>query len=932
MNRAKIIKEDRDFPSDALLIAPVGMASDAKYIFIREFVCERKPENAEMYLCGSDCFDVFINGVAAASYALRSYAFCRAYEVYDVADFLAVGKNEIIVKYTDASAPVFRGFLCELIIDGERMKMPFWFYDRDRSRTFVSHYINRGGCEIFDARRAPNLNSIRYGETFTEATSMRLPDGASLYQSRRSAQKKTQIFPVGAKYDGTIADDDKPQTFEMRSEGVIISRFTSPGGKISLEKIAGVRAFFIDGEPIPDGEIDVGAGRHTLAAHAFGVCSIRARGAEFSEWRASYLAPKERRYTYPWNDNIQPYKTPDTVVEIAKNTADTDVFPDEYDYLFPTESLWHNILSYKTVDDSKCDLSISDDGKAAPLHRAEKKRSITYDFGRERAGFLKISFEADAGAEVEFYTFEMYDNGAPRLMNEKSCGKVISPAGKCKFTSERLRGFRYATLLLPADVEISSLIVSAVEMMCDTADAGAFFSNDKKLDDIYKMSCDTAAVCMLDSYVDCPGYEQNVWAGDAAITGMVNMLSFGDADFDAGYLDMVAQSMTPGLRTYYRGSNPLYVNDTYLPCACFPTYPDGGIPIWSFSWVNHVIDHFMHFGKDDGFDARLAAVEECLRRAEAHFSPRGLFAPCGAWNLIEWANNDLSPYGEVSANNMMLCTCYTNVSNLFARLKNAKKANEYSKKAANLKEAINKYCWDDELSSYVDTVRDEDGYALYLDFCKFKNREAKPYKTYLSARRISVQTATFALLYDIADGKRKAECEKILLDDIARGKFRRGTPARRTFGTPDDVEAPGGIVRIGTPFFLSFALAALAKLGKYEAALDVIRREWGEMLDDGLKTCVETFKDERGLWGRSAAHAWSAAPAVFLKTEILGIKPIGPGYEKFTVEPHLCGLTYAEGAVPTPNGNIRVTVRTKDGKTDVKVDAPPECELIYTNV
>ena len=930
MKRAKIISTDVPFPSDARLVSPVGMASDTRYVFVREFKCEKKPESATMILCGSDCFDVAINGEAAASYCVRSYAYCRAYEAYDVAEFLREGKNEIAVEYIDGNSPTFRGFICELTVDGERKDLPFWFYDKDRSRTFVSRYVNRGGAEIFDARRLPNMNSIRYGDTYTQTVPLvDLPDCLPFYQSKQREQKISEIHPESARIDGrAAARGGELLTFDFKGGAVMFA--TLGGGKLTPTNVSGIVSFYVDGKEIPSGsEADIPAGNHVFAAFARGgVCSFDAVGAELSAFKAVYLPPEPRRYVYPWNENRQMYKMPDAATKIIDISAKSGIVPSNAEEIFPAESLWHEILSQKTDENGKADLPELSKGKTVSLPASDERRVITVDCGRERVGFLKVSFETSSPAEATFFTYELITAAGPRKMNEKSCGKIISAGGRCEFTSARLRGFRYVTLTLPAGVEINGFSVSVLETKYGTTDVGAFSSSDEKLDVIYKMSTDTAAVCMLDSYVDCPGYEQNIWVGDAAITGKINAVCFGEREFDARYLDMIAQSMTAGLRTYYRGSNPLYVNDTYLPCACFTTYPDGGIPIWSFTWVLHTLDHFKYYGFDEKTDERLAAVEECLRRAGAHFSDRGLFAPCGAWNLIEWANNDLSPYGEVSANNMMLCGCYTNVSNLFRERGNTKKAAEYSKKAKQLKDAINKYCWSDERRAYVDTVRDEDGYALHLDFCKFKNREPKDFKTYLSASRVSVQTATFAILFDVADGERKAACEKILLDDIARGNYLAGTPAKRTFGAPSESEAPGGVVRIGTPFFMYYALGALYKLGKYDEAMSAIRREWGAMLDDGLKACVETFKNDAGEWGRSIAHAWSAAPAVYLKTEILGVKPVSAGYEKFTVEPHPCGLTHAEGAVPTPYGNIRVKWTVKDGKIDVKVAAPKECERI----
>lgn len=40
----------------------------------------------------------------------------------------------------------------------------------------------------------------------------------------------------------------------------------------------------------------------------------------------------------------------------------------------------------------------------------------------------------------------------------------------------------------------------------------------------------------------------------------------------------------------------------------------------------------------------------------------------------------------------------------------------------------------------------------------------------------------------------------------------------------------------------------------------------------------------------------------------LGVRPTAPGYARFAVEPHTGGLERMEGVVPTPDGDIRVTV------------------------
>lgn len=902
MKRADFVTEKVDFPARATLTSPcrTDEKKEALYDFRAVLIAKNKPCRVLMIVTASDYVSVVIGGDTEADFALRSYVYHRAYEVYDVTDAICAGENEIVVRFVDSRAPINRGFVCEFIVDGARATLE-WTCREVKSRNYVPHYISGGGFEIYDA-------TIAEGEFLPcESKKYEFPSGVDVYQSIQTPQEKREIHPERSSEDETIERfDGEYYKFRSGEPSIYFSDFfTASGEKMSLKAVRGVHSFYVDGNEINNSSpVALKKGRHVICVFSRGgECAFMVKSGAALIWHVAAVAEEKVPYRYPWNDFLQVYKIPNETREMIKNIGTARVLPNAPAAERVTAPSHSDILAF------------------------EGKR-VTFDFGRERVGRLKIEIGAPQGARIYFRMFELVSSRGPRDMGERSGGMFFAEKGKNSFTSARLRGFRYAEICVPDGVEISDLRVLLIEEKYSAKDVGAFASNDKKLDEIYKISLDTADVCMLDSYVDCPGYEQNTWVGDAAITGMINMISFGAREFDVRYLDAVAHSMATGLRTYYRGANPLYVNDTYLPCACFPTYPDGGIPIWSFSWVNHVCEHIMHFGAGEGTAELLGAVEECLRRAETHFSPRGLFAPLGAWNLIEWANNDLSPYGEVTANNIMLCECYTNVSNLFKLLGDGEKASIYLEKSKKLKENINKYCWDDVKIAYVDTVRDEAGYLLYLDFCKFKNRTPEPYENYLSAKRVSVQTATFAVLFGIADGARREACERMLIEDMTRGNFRAGTPAKRTLGLPTEDEAPGGIVRIGTPFFLYYALGALCKIGRHDIALDVMRREWGAMIDDGLLTCVETFKNADGEWGRSVAHAWSAAPAVYLKTEILGVKPLDIGYRKFTVDPHPCGLTRAVGAVPTPYGNITVKWRVEGGKTVVDVDAPRECERI----
>ena len=119
---------------------------------------------------------------------------------------------------------------------------------------------------------------------------------------------------------------------------------------------------------------------------------------------------------------------------------------------------------------------------------------------------------------------------------------------------------------------------------------------------------------------------------------------------------------------------------------------------------------------------------------------------------------------------------------------------------------------------------------------------------------------------------------------------------------------------IQTTFYFKFYLTqALKKVGmadRYHSTL----QPWREMINMGLTTFAE--KEEPA---RSDCHAWSASPNYDFLATICGIMPDAPGFEEVLVQPALGILNDAEGKMPHPKGEIKVTVKRK-GKTGIEAE------------
>ncbi len=152
-----------------------------------------------------------------------------------------------------------------------------------------------------------------------------------------------------------------------------------------------------------------------------------------------------------------------------------------------------------------------------------------------------------------------------------------------------------------------------------------------------------------------------------------------------------------------------------------------------------------------------------------------------------------------------------------------------------------------------------------------------------------------------------------------------------------------------SPFFGYYVLQARALAGDFDGCLDLIRSHWGGMLQMGATTFWEGFDidwmegstriDELPVesmrdihadfggycykgWRHSLCHGWAGGPAAWLSEHVLGVKPASPGFNEVRIEPHLGGLDWASGTVPTPFGDIEVEHRQIDGRVVSTVRLP----------
>jgi len=126
--------------------------------------------------------------------------------------------------------------------------------------------------------------------------------------------------------------------------------------------------------------------------------------------------------------------------------------------------------------------------------------------------------------------------------------------------------------------------------------------------------------------------------------------------------------------------------------------------------------------------------------------------------------------------------------------------------------------------------------------------------------------------------------------------------------------------QVATPYYNFYVLEAMSALGHSPVGMDFVRNYWGGMLDQGATTFWEAYDpswpkenfhshlqaDEEMGTMISLAHGWSSGPTAWLSETVLGVKPTSGGFRDVEIRPELGDLEWAEGQVPTPQGNLSV--------------------------
>lgn len=538
-----------------------------------------------------------------------------------------------------------------------------------------------------------------------------------------------------------------------------------------------------------------------------------------------------------------------------------------FEYLYPdvfTQSYTDTVTGVADLVDPEALLS----GTGwATIPAGDEDVRILLDFGTMVVGYQSFRVSAPAGTVLDFHNFEFIQPDGRRNYAEgmNNSFRYTCAGGTAEYMTLQRRGFRYCYLTIRRRTgDVRLGEVRALFSSYPQRRVGSFACSDAQLDRIWSVGAHTLRCCAEDTYTDCPTYEQTNWVGDARNEALIDWAINGDPRLWFRCLEQTGQSLD---------RSP--ITESHVPSSW-----ENLLPAWSFLWMRSCSEYLLFTGDRSGACELLGYIGRNVAGIRSHLNAQGLF-DIRAWNMFDWAAMDQPNRGVVTHQNCLAVLALNDAASMAEVLGEASTAVEWRALALALKAAVNEHLWNSDKRAYTDCLRDGGHSPVY-----------------------SQQTQTAALMSGVADGERGDRCFEMM-------------------ETP-----PEGFVRAGSPFFEFFLLEAYRTRNRDREFLDLIRRDWGFMVDKGANTFWEMWSNPGERLTRSHCHGWSAAPTYFLSAHVAGIRPGGPGFTPVIVEPHPGDLAWCRCSMPVPGGVVSVEWHNPaDGDFDLVISAPKDVNV-----
>ena len=500
---------------------------------------------------------------------------------------------------------------------------------------------------------------------------------------------------------------------------------------------------------------------------------------------------------------------------------------------------------------------------------------LTLDAGAETFARLKVTLRSGGPAILAVTTGESLPetNRYARRVTDL----VELKDGETFTTSPT--GFRYVKVMLLSAGSLPVVLepVIAQHIRYPVEAAGTFACSDLLLNEIWRLSARTLHLCMQNEIWDGVKRDQLPWMGDLYTEALAAYAIFGDYRLARRSLAVLAEigpapdrpieaQLYPGLQAVWK----------------IPAGDINNIPSYTLWWVIGLSDYLRYSGDLSLIHEYNHELQAVLEHIAAWVSEDGIWQLLGGWDFIDWS--PVSTEERAAYCHLLACRAIRLGADML-----------------------------EQTGAAVEAYRQLSGRMAAATYQRW--RKAGP-GDFGPSHHTNAQ----------------AVCSGIFSADEALALFMRTLQ-------PDPPLTM-------TYWHRYLDLSAAEKVGQIQWGLQTIRKYWGQAVQMKMTALWEAFDPawmgedphavsmigagyaRYGGYETSLCHGWSAGPAIWLHTAVLGIQPTRPGFAAFRFTPNLGDLQWARGDIPTPHGIIHVELqRTPSGPCRAVIRKPSACSL-----
>ncbi len=388
--------------------------------------------------------------------------------------------------------------------------------------------------------------------------------------------------------------------------------------------------------------------------------------------------------------------------------------------------------------------------------------------------------------------------------------------------------------------------ITAIYQFEDFSRGTHFFCDDPLLNQIWAVAEHTFRLCSGIFFTDGIKRDMWIWAGDAYQSFFVNRYLMADADIERRTLLAL------------RGSDPV---TTHI----------NTIVDYSLYWILAAQEHMKSAGDPSFLRQLWPRMCTLMDFCESRLDENGfLIGKERDWVYIDWA--ELDKEGPVAGEQMLLTAAWEAMAETAEKLASCVREEKTAAGEATQNEKS-------EPEAELQNVRREPDAEEYLAAAECYRKKAAILRDKIQKCFWSESAGAF--IDSFASGKNHISRQTNILAMRTKLASKDQTEAivRNVF---NNVE----IAPIRTPYFQFYALDALGELGEYGKMLDTIRDYWGGMISRGAVTFWEEFDpsvtgraqyDMYGdAFGKSLCHAWAASPIYLIGRYLVGLELTEP--------------------------------------------------------